>query len=866
MSKLKEIGKLKLEAQNPENVRGVVRFWQVQSAAEISDDNWEKDTEQVFEKTYITEQLMQTIKRITDSVNGEREKSAFVFEGTYGTGKSHSLLTIYHIFKHPELAKDYFPSLKELEIPKIDHIIILSHYRNEKNLWEPLYESIAPEQKQLIQDYPAIENLISLLKNKKVLIFLDETENWFATRSDEILIQRNLNFLQNLFEAVSGRDSQTAVIQTVLGRDNRLKNIINRNSETINLNIKDIERKQIISHRLFETLNKEKRQQTISAYAKALKNYQVISRISEYEEDAGASYPFSPYTLEKILETYSMTESNQSVRGALYICAKALKRAYETDQDMVLLHDFQITDEEIEQEVSSLDSRLVSNALEDIRKRFQNDSIMAGIISSILLSSFNGLQNNGLSFNELIIETIRPSRIQKNDLEMKLNKIKKEAWYVQNVAERYKLTKEQNLSVRIEEISQTIKEHEAKFEQIKVLVGKHIKNKLNEEEMQIMFTETDAADILRDTRNFKIICSDTSLSTEETVEKYYKGRTYMNAISVLTPKTKSIFNKNSSVVLSGAKYLACDELKVSDSTIKTSALDKYKNQFEKDLEKAIEGAYGMIFTLAPSTDQVNGMYRELPNLKPLSIIDIIEDNFNIKQSIYKIIEASKTDGVEVESILEDMRKFPRYAQYVKKDTVTTILREMTRGAEEQIGHQKIKTHEGRYYLEEHFPELRPDPVIPSTLGNQLHGPQDPNRPATLPKQGNDSVNNIYPTHPPKVQPEQIQEQEIIREDKTYHEIRNEIESIGHVNDSETIFTYFSIEGKPQDLEDIPTPSQLRQIFNEEANISMKIELSNPENRIQIEIREQCTHRQITDLFSTLRITGRAVTQYKYLKR
>jgi predicted AAA+ superfamily ATPase len=263
MSKLKEIGKLKLEAQNPENVRGVVRFWQVQSAAEISEDNWEKDTEQVFEKTYITEQLMQTIKRITDSVNGEREKSAFVFEGTYGTGKSHSMLTIYHIFKHPELAKDYFPSLKELEIPKIDHIIILSHYRNEKNLWEPLYESIAPEQKQLIQDYPAIENLISLLKNKKVLVFLDETENWFATRSDEILIQRNLNFLQNLFEAVSGRDSQTAVIQTVLGRDNRLKNIINRNSETINLNIKDIERKQIISHRLFETLNKEKRQQTI---------------------------------------------------------------------------------------------------------------------------------------------------------------------------------------------------------------------------------------------------------------------------------------------------------------------------------------------------------------------------------------------------------------------------------------------------------------------------------------------------------------------------------------------------------------------------------------------------------------------------
>ena len=57
--------------------------------------------EQFFQRTLITEQMVNILGNLVNVLKGESGKKILVLNALYGGGKTHTLLTIYHALKAP---------------------------------------------------------------------------------------------------------------------------------------------------------------------------------------------------------------------------------------------------------------------------------------------------------------------------------------------------------------------------------------------------------------------------------------------------------------------------------------------------------------------------------------------------------------------------------------------------------------------------------------------------------------------------------------------------------------------------------------------------------------------------------------------
>ena len=71
----------------------------------------ESSARRILGMTYPTQALRQAMAAIGERIEGKRRQGTFVFAGDYGTGKSHSLLALYHLLTSPEslAAESGFP-------------------------------------------------------------------------------------------------------------------------------------------------------------------------------------------------------------------------------------------------------------------------------------------------------------------------------------------------------------------------------------------------------------------------------------------------------------------------------------------------------------------------------------------------------------------------------------------------------------------------------------------------------------------------------------------------------------------------------------------------------------------------------------
>ena len=64
------------------------------------------DAKEFFKRTYFSENIIDLLKRVVKAIKGEESSRIFILYSFYGGGKTHSILTIYHAFKNPDVLKD----------------------------------------------------------------------------------------------------------------------------------------------------------------------------------------------------------------------------------------------------------------------------------------------------------------------------------------------------------------------------------------------------------------------------------------------------------------------------------------------------------------------------------------------------------------------------------------------------------------------------------------------------------------------------------------------------------------------------------------------------------------------------------------
>ncbi|SDM71920.1 Predicted ATPase, AAA+ superfamily [Catalinimonas alkaloidigena] len=339
-----------------------------------------EDPRQFFARTFVTHSIRELAGDVGERLAGRSSKAVRQLALNYGGGKTHTQITLYHLFSHPKALVDIPTAADLLEkfrghVPKA-RVAALSFDKLDVKLgmevrapngntrrllyaWNVLAYQLAGDQGLEVlhgqafseeRDTPPSELVLSNLfqipesEGLAVLILLDEVmmyaRNWVGTN---LLRQGQLrDFFQSLTQAAA-KAKQCAVVASLLGndpsvRDNigksievELMQIFNRQEEAriqpvAKEDIADVLRRQFFES---ESLTEEVRRKNTVTPLDGLAKIDQQTEQHKRREKARfeASYPFHPDLTEVFYTKWAQMENFQQTRGILRVFALALREA-----------------------------------------------------------------------------------------------------------------------------------------------------------------------------------------------------------------------------------------------------------------------------------------------------------------------------------------------------------------------------------------------------------------------------------------------------------------------------------------------------------------------------------------------------------
>ena len=137
----------------------------------------ENNPEEFLKITYPSSAIKRTLELIGKKLSGRSNQGGFLLVGPYGSGKSHALITLYHLFNNPSLARDWGKQWKiDFELPEKSRSVIVSTRRYDvDHLWEPIFKLLGREDLlSEIKRFPTTDQIEEIIGDDTVAIFIDE--------------------------------------------------------------------------------------------------------------------------------------------------------------------------------------------------------------------------------------------------------------------------------------------------------------------------------------------------------------------------------------------------------------------------------------------------------------------------------------------------------------------------------------------------------------------------------------------------------------------------------------------------------------------------------------------------------------------
>lgn len=161
---------------------------------------FEGDPYWFFDHTFPTRAIKTTIEGVAAKLD-KKAPGILPIRGYLGTGKSHLLLTVYHLF-NPASRKYAMNWLKRWNIPfepPEEGIIIPIPLQAMKvrNLWEPFFEVLQHETTVATDEWPKMTEVAEVVKKAKtpVVVLIDELDTWYEAKTPQDQA-RNRGFIQ----------------------------------------------------------------------------------------------------------------------------------------------------------------------------------------------------------------------------------------------------------------------------------------------------------------------------------------------------------------------------------------------------------------------------------------------------------------------------------------------------------------------------------------------------------------------------------------------------------------------------------------------------------------------------------------------
>ncbi|MFQ6030741.1 MAG: DUF499 domain-containing protein, partial [Dehalococcoidia bacterium] len=344
------------------------------------------DPEEFYALTYPTFNLREMVRDVLLRLDGKNDKAVRQLELTYGGGKTHALITLYHLVKEPERLPD-LPSVQEFRqhaggiMPPESRVAVLAFDKLDvekgmevqgpdgstrwlRHPWSVLAFQIAgadglrllhaegqdaeresPPAENLIQElleWPQTDGLATLVLMDEVLMYARE-----KVALDPVWRHRIQDFFQCVTQAATKVD-RACVVASLLATDPRksddlgkeiiqeLYAIFRREREE---GVQPVEKEdvaEVLRRRFFTPDSIRDRERFRPHVVSVLEGIQALDEMTQRnrraEEDRYlASYPFHPDLTEALYTKWTQLEGFQRTRGVLRTFAIALRDAEKWD-------------------------------------------------------------------------------------------------------------------------------------------------------------------------------------------------------------------------------------------------------------------------------------------------------------------------------------------------------------------------------------------------------------------------------------------------------------------------------------------------------------------------------------------------------
>lgn len=335
-----------------------------------------------FSKTYFTAGLKSIAKTVIKGLNGneDAENRVISLQTGFGGGKTHTLISLYHICKwgRNSVSSRYVEDLLAYTgIPEFDsaHIAVFTNATNDvangritsdgihiQTIWGELayqlggadaYEIVRKNDEQLVAPAGLFKKVLELAN--PALILIDELADYCVKAAakkagNSSLADQTISFMQELTEAVASTNHCVAVITLPaspqeVGNTPEAQSILNSLQKRVSRvgadtqPVADDEIYEVIRRRLFEEIGDPTIIEAIASkhldfYQKHKRELPTYASKSEFKQRIIKSYPFHPELIDIFRIRWASHHDFQRTRGVLRLLAAIVSDLWKRQQSL----------------------------------------------------------------------------------------------------------------------------------------------------------------------------------------------------------------------------------------------------------------------------------------------------------------------------------------------------------------------------------------------------------------------------------------------------------------------------------------------------------------------------------------------------
>lgn len=604
-----------------------------------------QDASIFFQKTYLTQGLKNLLDNVLSRLSGGKGDAMIQLQTPFGGGKTHALLTLYHIVKHRKEI-DHIASVSEL--PKVEAkvaVFVGTHADvvSGKTPWGEIasqlgqYEIIKEHDKKRIA--PGKEKLRQILDaSGPTLILMDEILEYIvkanrAEKVERITHGQTLAFLQEISEVAASADNCCLVLTlpaSILERydeeaERSLQQLqkVSGRVEAVYTPVEGVEIYEVIRKRLFEDYGDEKTRKKVAQnyfdlYQRLGADVPSEVKEIEYREHIEHAYPFHPELIDVLYERWGSYPTFQRTRGVLRLLAEVVSDLYKRQvvspliqSSLVNLENQAIRREFVKHIGNEYDSVISADIAgknakapkidKEMGSEYDKYGIAKAVATLVFLYSFSAGASKETTLPRIRAALLREG-IPATIVGDAVGKLEEELWYFHSDRKQYAFRNQPNLNRVIVDREETISDEKIR-EEFKNIIQKNAGRAL-----EVYLWPEDPSDI-SDNKNLKlaILSSDFSDDSDkgkglaaELFEKASTGfRVYKNTLFIL------LIDNNQNLLLSKAtrRLLALVEVQNDKSLLETltkqsqEELRKKFKETEKEMPFKILTAYRYLAVL-----------------------------------------------------------------------------------------------------------------------------------------------------------------------------------------------------------------------------------------------------------------------------